>query len=463
MNSSFATFFCVLGIVGLFAQERDRKVRFSWALWIAITWLFISGSRHVSEWRNGLGGAMSQEQYLEGSPLDAIVYGCLILIAICVLIGRKEKVVRILQGNIPIVVFVLYCAISVMWSDYPVVSTKRWIKSLGDYSVILVLLTELNPMAAVTSALARVSFLVLPLSILFIKYYPQLGRTYASHWEGTQFYVGICDNKNMLGMVCMIFGFAGVSRILQVLQGPRRGKRNKVVVHGAMVVLAIWLLKLSDSKTSLACFVLTSGLVIGHSYFRIMRNRTVLCTLTAFVIGSSFGVLFLGIGSGALNQLGRNSTLTGRTDIWAALFSVPINPVLGTGFESFWLGERLAYLWTFPIVSGITEAHNGYLEMYLNLGMVGLMLLGVVIWTGFRRILLMLERSPDDGRLSFGFFLIALIYNFTEAGFRSTDLVWISFILAAGMQPALLTAKKSQIAAICPVNPQKEMPLSRIF
>jgi O-antigen ligase len=88
------------------------------------------------------------------------------------------------------------------------------------------------------------------------------------------------------------------------------------------------------------------------------------------------------------------------------------------------------YLWTFPIVAGITEAHNGYLETYLNLGWVGLVFLGVLIWTGYRNIQRLLERAPASGRLRLGYFVIALIYNFTEAGFRSTDLIWFVFVLS---------------------------------
>jgi O-antigen ligase len=446
--------------VGLFALERDRAAKLSWAVWIPTIWLFISGSRHISEWINGLGGAMSEQQYLEGSPLDAGVYGLLILAAVIVLAGRKHRVAKVLHNNLPIVIFVLYCAISIVWSDYPGVAFKRCIKSLGDYTTILILLTEKDPGAAVRSALARVSFVVFPISILFIKYYPELGRSYASHWVGTQYFVGICDNKNMLGMVCMIFGFASVCRLLQILRGPRRERRKGSIVHVTMVAMAVWVLLLSDSKTSLACFVLTVGLVFAHTYFKAARQRVIVCLSVAFVIGCSFSVLFLGIGSGALNNLGRNSTLTGRTEIWAALLTVHINPVLGTGFESFWLGERLTYLWTFPIVNGITEAHNGYLEMYLNLGIVGVALLAVLIWTGFRNVLRLLERNPDEGRLRLGYFVIAMIYNFTEAGFRSTDLIWIGFILAVTSLPKQLHLRERRVVPLREMTPPEGAPVA---
>ena len=80
--------------------------------------------------------------------------------------------------------------------------------------------------------------------------------------------------------------------------------------------------------------------------------------------------LFFDTGGGAVEALGRNSTLTGRTEIWKLVLGMANNPIFGAGYESFWLGERLQKLWHyywFPI----NEAHNGYIEIYLNLGWIG--------------------------------------------------------------------------------------------
>ena len=83
--------------------------------------------------------------------------------------------------------------------------------------------------------------------------------------------------------------------------------------------------------------------------------------------------------------------MTGSTDglprwlqlvIWTDLLAYPINPVLGAGFESFWLGERLEVLWKNG--GGRQMARNGYIEIYLNLGLVGLVMLGGWIKSGFR-------------------------------------------------------------------------------
>jgi hypothetical protein len=457
MTPILATGIFIGGMLGMFLLERKKAGRTSWSLWIPILWLFISSSRHVSEWLAGMSTtAMKADAYLEGSPIDAAIYALLMAASMTVLAARWPAVSKVVRQNQPIVLFVLFCLVSVSWSDFPAVALKRWIKSLGDYSMILVMLTEYDCEAAIRRALARVSFVVIPLSVLFTKYYPQLGRAYAAHWDSTQFFVGVCDNKNMLGMVCLIFGITAWCRLLEAWQGPKKEKRRNLLIYGVMFGMTMWLLKMSDSKTALSCFVLTGAVLTAHAFVPLARRRAVLYLLVLTVVLTSATVLFLGVGGGALKAIGRNSTLTGRTEIWSGVLSVHTNPILGTGFESFWLGPRLEYLWTLPMVEGITEAHDGYLEMYLNLGWVGLAVLATLMWTGYRNILRLLDRTPASGRLRLGYFVVAVIYNFTEAGFRSTDLVWIAFLIAIAVPPIRSAVRSGPKKVSAPPVPLRE-------
>ncbi len=429
MSPTLASAVCGCGILCLFLLDEESGLPASWSLWIPVIWLLIAGSRHVSAWLN-MSPAVSVDQYLEGSPLDRVIYALLVAAGGLVLIARRKKVGDILRRNWPLVLFVGYCVVSVLWSDFPGVAFKRWVKSLGDYAIVLIMLTEYNRPRALKRVLSRVGFVLLPLSILFIKYYPQLGRMYASHWDGTQFYVGVADTKNMLGMTCMVFGFAAFWSLLQPTAEGSRRRWRKLLVHGSMVAMAVWLLLLSNSKTSLICFIAASGVIGAHALFKVARRKLVVHLMSAAVILVSFTVLFLGIGSGVLETMGRDSTLTGRTDIWRAVLDIPVNPLVGTGFESFWLGSRLDKIWSNPELYHINEAHNGYLEVYLNLGFVGLALIALLLIAGYRNVVRSLARDPNVGRLQLGYFLIAVTYNFTEAAIRSTDLVWIAFLIA---------------------------------
>ena len=89
---------------------------------------------------------------------------------------------------------------------------------------------------------------------------------------------------------------------------------------------------------------------------------------------------------------GRDATLTGRTGIWQTVLNEPNNPLLGTGYASFWLGDRLQRIWALYPRTPLLQAHNGYFEVYLNLGMVGVALLGGVLWTGLRNARAQVDR-----------------------------------------------------------------------
>ena len=82
-------------------------------------------------------------------------------------------------------------------------------------------------------------------------------------------------------------------------------------------------------------------------------------------------------------MLGRDPSLTDRTAVWADVLALQNRPMLGYGFESFWLGDRLMVLWN-KWWWRPTQAHNGYIETYLNLGLVGLGLLAGLLLSTFR-------------------------------------------------------------------------------
>jgi exopolysaccharide production protein ExoQ len=84
--------------------------------------------------------------------------------------------------------------------------------------------------------------------------------------------------------------------------------------------------------------------------------------------------------------VGRNPNLTDRTLIWKVLLNRHTNPLIGTGYGSFWLDPRLDRLWEQKEAAGLNEAHNGYLGVYLNLGIIGLSLLTAFLISSYRTI-----------------------------------------------------------------------------
>jgi O-antigen ligase len=117
--------------------------------------------------------------------------------------------------------------------------------------------------------------------------------------------------------------------------------------------------------------------------------------------------------------------------------SFQTNPLIGTGFDSFWLGSRIQGVADKIGYSGITEAHNGYLEIYINVGWIGVVLLVWMILRGYSRASAVLRVDPYAGRFQLAFIVAAVMYNLSEAGFRNVNVMWVAFLIAIGEIPSL--------------------------
>jgi len=181
--------------------------------------------------------------------------------------------------------------------------------------------------------------------------------------------------------------------------------------------------------------------------------------LVLSIVSVACVALFLEFGSGLVQQLGRDPTLTGRTDIWKLVLSMERNPLLGTGFESFWLGSRLDKIWNIYWWHP-NEAHNGYIEVYLNLGCMGLVLLAVLFVSGYRNAMSALRRNPNKGNIRLAYFVVTVVYNFTESAVRIMHPVWIVFLLATAKVREEAPGEKTNVIAPQPALQQEEFSYS---
>ena len=438
LSSTLACCLTVAGIIFLFRRDIRQKPDVSNALWLPLLWLVIGCSRPVSEWLNIFGipvsGAASVE---EGSPLDAWFCFALIIAGSCVLIKRQVRLSEIISNNGWLIVFLLYCFISIAWSDFPFVAFKRWIKILGHPIMALIVLTEPDPEEGLIRLMKRCAYIVVPVSILWIKYFPELGRAF-SPWGGEESN-GIAIGKNMLGADCMILGYFFFWYLLQIRQSERsRWRRNELWLTIAFLLGIWWLFSQAHSATSLTCLVV-GILVVVFVGIRFINKNLIGTYMLAALVLLVIGEVTFGISSQFSQSLGRGSDFSDRTPLWASLLGLHTNPLVGTGFESFWLGKRPLQL------EGIfyflpNEAHNGYLETYLTLGSIGVFLLVGLFIATFRKIRLDLFRNFDWGRYRLGFLVAVILYNWTEAAFKTLSPLWFVFYLIATDYPRILLA-----------------------
>lgn len=429
--------FCawIILVTVLLVRDPARDSKTSIALWIPIVWMLIIGSRLPSQWLNVQSGSMVDAMQ-EGNLTDASIYVALMLLALGVLMARSFRWDRFCADNLPLIALLGFALLSACWSDTPLITLKRWCRDLGTYLVILVVLTDANPVAAFKTTLRRFVYLLIPLSVVILKYFPMWGIQYNS-WSGAPEYMGVTTSKNMLGVLCLVSGiflFWDTTTRWSARKQPRT--RYVLAVNFALLLMTAWLLHMCGSSTSQLCMVL-GWLIILVVRSKVARRRpTVLKVLIPSVVCLYLVLAFgfgLDINAVVAEFMGKDPTLTGRTVIWNAVMSIKTNPVVGVGYESFWLEPRLLQVWklTGP---GINEAHNGYLEVYLNLGIVGLCLLFNFLIGSYRTICRRLTGDLAVGSLGMAFWALLPFYNVTESAFRG-QLVFVTFLFVALVVP----------------------------
>jgi exopolysaccharide production protein ExoQ len=418
----------------LFKRDAPEKKGVSRALWIPLIWLVITGSRTVSQWIN-LDAGTGIADPGDGSPLDATVYFSLIVLGYYVLRKRGVNLATFARNNWWLTAFFIYTLISIVWSDFPLIAAKRWIKIFSHPIMVLIVLTDPAPVAAVAWVLKRIAYVLVPLSICFIKFFPQYGRGY-DLWTGQPFNSGVATNKNELGCLCLIFGIFFFWSLLQAFKLNNGGVRRKeIVFNSAFFALNGWLLMEASSATSLSTMALGMAVIwlVGLPF---VNKRYVSMYLVGAVLLFAALEPIFGFYATVVKGLGRNLTLTDRTDVWKAVLKLQTDPIVGAGFESFWLGSRLETLWK-EFFWHPLQAHNGYIETYLNLGGIGVgLLVGQFVGT-LQKIQRELVRRFEFGRLRLGFLLAIILYNYTEAAFVSVSFVWTMFFLIAIDYPAM--------------------------
>jgi exopolysaccharide production protein ExoQ len=426
MSQLFATIVAIIGIIALFVLDKDREVRTSRALWIPSIYLLIICSRPISSWF----GVRPPDAAMFGdgiysSPIDQFVSLVLLALALMTLIARRRKVRLLLRQSGPIVLFYSYAGLSMLWSDLPFFTFKHWTKAVEDVAMVLIVWTDPDPVMAMKRLLTRAGFILIPLSLLFCKYYPDLGRGFNKDWE--TLYNGVADTKNSLGVICEIFGLASLWCFLAAYGKRKSTVRNQhLLAHSILFGVVVVLLGMSHSMTASVCLTLTGILMVVT---RRLSRANVARAHIAVAATLCCAIFPLFVAPSLVQSFGRDTTFSGRTVIWHVLIESVRYPWLGAGYETFLSGPRLVQLKAI-IDKTFQEAHNGYLEVWLNLGWIGESLFAFLVISGYRNAIAAFRRDSHVGSLRLAFFVAVLIEGLTEAPFRMNAPTWFLLLWA---------------------------------
>lgn len=308
---------------------------------------------------------------------------------------------------------------SVTWAVFPIVSLKRVMLLTVVTLVFMIGAAAVRKPAELWRPVALVLAGIIGIDVVSAVFVPVLGR------EDSGAFVGLHASKNTAGaisaMALMVWFFAG--RFM-----PEWRVTRVLVLFGGVVFLVG-----TDSKTSMAALLASGGIAWGLTVLARTGPLTVAAGLWLLLALLAAGGLAIHIATPAavLTALFGDATLTGRTDLWGFLWPfVGERPWTGMGYQSLWLtgGVGVIERWSPSILNwAVHQAHNGYLDLLLTIGVVGLVLLTAGVVAGVVRALAMeaAGRAPGCGTLAVAVLVFALIHNATESSLlRGDHTVW---------------------------------------
>lgn len=281
---------------------------------------------------------------------------------------RNSK--KLSLGAILILVVVAYLFMSVIWSVDPQTSIRR---SLVYLFFVLGVIGISNSLSVdeYLRLLGRIIFLSAVVSLIFLLISPAVVMA-----DGAM--RGIFPQKNVLGQ-------AMADGVLASLYGMRVGNSNRLSSI-VMIIVFAGLALASKSSTSLMMIFFFCSIEIyialtGRNFVALIAM--IIVTIPAFLVFILSPDLILGF-------LGKDETLTGRTDLWYYVnICISQKPLLGWGFSAFWSAlNPAAHEISANLGWQVPNAHNGLLELLLELGGLGVSLFALVfarnIWIATR-------------------------------------------------------------------------------
>jgi exopolysaccharide production protein ExoQ len=253
---------------------------------------------------------------------------------------------------------------------------------------------------------------------------PQYGVDHVGH-EGA--WQGLFTQKNVCAQVIVFLA----TPVLYVHLSGRKGMLLRLL-YGTLLSFVLVMTESRTGFLAATSFCAFAVMMRGLRRFR-ARERTVVIMATALFAATTIALIAVNLSS-ILPVIGRDFTLTGRSTIWNAVaLSIGKHPCLGYGYSAFWPvlnGE----LFNVVLAAGwfVTGAHNGFLNLWLELGVVGVAL-----------FLMTLIKAAKDFKAAFsktdarsvewyvGLLFLTVVYNIDERTLMAPQaLVWILYVLA---------------------------------
>ncbi len=354
--------------------------------------------------------------------LAAQIFWLLIyIVAIALFFRRCDHPIRAILGVAPLVAVVAFALASASWSLDPALTLRRSV-ALGLTIVFGVYFATCFELREQLRLLAWVC----GICALFSFFFQLLGLNPS---EGQPGWYGIFYVKNELGrnmaIGALVFLFWGR------VEPQRRGLAR------AGFLASVALIALSRSMTAIIAFALVLAL-LPYLQWTLRRSVRLALAGTAFLLAAGGATLLYVVAHMAevTGFVGKSATLTGRVPLWIFSFVAALRrPWLGYGFNAFWLPDATyaERIWH-AMGSVLPHAHNGFLELWLELGLVGLGLFMLVLVYYIAKGLQNMRRDPGAAAAwPVAFLVFLLLENLAETAFLTTNYVCVMLYAAAAV------------------------------
>ncbi|GIV87329.1 MAG: O-antigen polymerase [Chloroflexus sp.] len=386
--------------------------------WHVIALTLLSGA-FVPLWRLQTVGESAA-----GDPVQQVVllvaYSGLIL-----LVFHRRQIGQILIRGWLIWLLVTLAFVSVLWSQAPNLTLRRSIALL--FATLYGCLLALRyPWSTVLKILSATMAIIIGTSAFSIA----LGAEWAAMAYPMQGWQGIMFHKNALGRIAVL-ALLVFSIAAQHYRQPWRLGWYGLALTALILIIG------SNSTTALITLIALAlaGMAIGIGRLipSFARWRATALSLSTILPVAVLGWMYL---PDILKWFGRDPSLTGRVPLWQTLIPIGMSsPLLGYGFGAFWIDPtqmlpldmalmRVRFGWA-------GHAHNGYLDLWLELGVIGLLLALLIIFWIMYKSFQQISQSTLKHVFFLMFLIFLIIYNVSEAVLTDTNLgksiFWIVF------------------------------------
>ena len=279
-------------------------------------------------------------------------------------------------------------------------------------------------------------------SLIMVLAFPSIG---VHQTDNAGLWRGLWYEKNQMGAV-MVIGATAAGACL-ASPDPRR------LLPALSLILASGMVLATQSKTSLLCLLVGLGVIGGFWAMRRGGAAVTVLTVWGAVVLAGAGIwLWDSHSVELLEALGKDPSLTGRTEIWDSLMrKVADRPWTGYGYGAFWgrIGESVPAYWVRKETGWIVpSAHNGWIDLLVQLGWPGTLLVGALMAV---TALIAVLRSAGSG-VREGWWALGLMAAFGVLSLSESILMahqglpWVLFL--AALTRAVLPAPANAVAPL---------------